>query len=65
MICNNSTIKGQPIVQPGCWGNAATVKATIAYGGGEKEVLNLCNDCIKDVKRDVKKYGYKITTRRI
>jgi hypothetical protein len=65
MKCENSTIKGRPIVPPGCWGNAVTVTATIDYSGGEKEVLHLCNDCIKDVKRDVKKYGYKITTRRI
>jgi hypothetical protein len=65
MKCNNSSTKGSPIVPPGCYGNTATTKAIINYGGDEKDVLYLCPACIKDVKRDVKKYGYKITTVKI
>ena len=66
MICDNDVSRrGTPIVAPGCWKAEAAREVTVRYNEVESDVLCLCDRCYMSLRRDARRHGYKITSRRI
>jgi protein-arginine kinase activator protein McsA len=52
-------------VPPQCHNNEATVALTIIYNEVESDTRNLCDDCEKLFRRDARRHGYKIRSKRL
>jgi len=66
MKCENASINGTGVsVYPQCFNNEATREVTVIYNEVERDTLYLCNECTKNLKRDARKHGYKVITKRI
>jgi len=56
---------GQPIVSGACYRGTATKEVTIGYVNAigdisEKDVIYLCDDCAKLVKRSARRHGNRV-----
>ena len=60
MKCDNDSSMGHCVINPQCFRGEATVILTIEYNEVERDTLNLCEDCAKNVAKDAKRHGYKV-----
>lgn len=65
MKCDNDGSTGHYIINPQCFQGKATLEVTVKYNDVESDVLNLCSDCAGYVKKDARRHGCKVSTRRI
>jgi len=63
MKCDNSGI--HQIISPTCCGKDATRGVTVHYHELERDVLNLCDDCARNLARDARRHGYKVEIRKL
>jgi len=63
MLCDNNSINGDGIsLKPQCYNNKAKYYVTIHYNEStDKDIVILCHNCLQYLKKDIKKYNYKIT----
>lgn len=61
-ICQNSSSKTNNIINPQCYKNEATKSVKVIYTRGidESEVLSLCDECAKAIKKDAEAHGYEV-----
>lgn len=62
---NNDINFGRGIGVLQCYDNPVTTKATVFYHENESDSMNLCDECIKNLKKSARKNGYRVKTERI
>ena len=60
--CDNSGHLRRAIHFIGCLRNKPTKQLTIDYGH-ETDVLDLCDDCTKAIRKDANSHGYKTSVK--
>jgi hypothetical protein len=65
MICENSSSRATQIGIPQCFMNTATTIITVHYHELESDTLLLCNECAKHLRKDARRHGYKIRSKKI
>ena len=61
---NNDINYGRGIGVLQCYDNPAVVRATVIYNYNESDSMNLCDECLKNLKKSARKNHYKIKTMR-
>ena len=66
MFCDYDTSRGFcPTDGLGCFKGIATRQVQVTYNEVEKDSLNLCESCYKQLKVSVRRQGYKLTSERL
>ena len=47
-----------------CYKGKVEYEVEIIYGAGDSDTLYLCSDCMKEVKRDAQRHGYKVNVKK-
>jgi len=63
--CDNDSSMGHTVINPQCFKGVPSFKVAVQYNEVESDTLTLCADCAQAVKRDARRHGYKVTTKRI
>lgn len=63
--CDNDTSMGRHIFSGGCYKGKQEVRLTIKYSPYEKDILYLCKNCAEKIKRDAKRHGYEVLSKRL
>jgi hypothetical protein len=65
-MCDNASYKGShPIITPQCYSKKATRRVTVIYSHCESDSLQLCEECTKVLKRDVRRHGYQFSSHKL
>lgn len=62
-LCENSSKLTNNIVNPKCYDGKKEYKVTISYNDIENDILFLCANCMKTIKKEGRKHGYKVIVR--
>ena len=62
IYCENSSNLGRGIsLTPQCLNGGKEYKVRVTYDGGyEEDLFYLCKECLRNLKRDCRKHGYKV-----
>ncbi len=64
-LCENSSRLTNNIVNPQCYDGKKEYEVVISYNDVENDTLFLCSNCMNAIKKECKKHGYKVITRRL
>jgi len=64
-LCENSSMLTNNVVTPKCYDGKKEYEVVISYNDVENDTLFLCDACMKMIKRECRKHGYGVKTRRL
>ena len=63
--CENSSMLTNNIVNPKCYDGKKEYEVIISYNDVENDILFLCANCVKTIKKECRKHSYKVIVRGI
>lgn len=67
-LCENSSMLTNNIVNPKCYDGKKEYEVTISYNHAmyiENDVLFLCANCVKTIKKECRKHSYKVIAKEV